>query len=80
MHSLRHSYASILLAQGAPLTEVAGLLGHKSPAITLKIYSHWLPQVKMDSVDRLAMCILSPRLDPGHEMDTSGETSGGQGG
>lgn len=41
--TLRHSYASALLARGCPLTQVAHLMGHSSPMITLKTYSHWLP-------------------------------------
>ena len=41
-HSLRHSFASRLIQLGRPVTEVAHLLGHSSPAITLKVYAHWL--------------------------------------
>jgi integrase len=43
LHSLRHSHASELLSQGAPITAVAARLGHASPNITLGIYSHELP-------------------------------------
>jgi integrase len=41
--SLRHSFASGLLARGCALTQVAHLMGHSSPQITLRVYSHWLP-------------------------------------
>jgi integrase len=71
MHSLRHSYASILLAQGTPPTEVAGYLGHSSPAVTMTIYAHWLPKVETNSVNRMASAILSARPDRGHFLDTS---------
>jgi integrase len=54
MHSLRHSFASALIMAGAPVTEVQALLGHSSPAVTLKVYSHWFKNVETDSVDRLA--------------------------
>jgi integrase len=43
LHSLRHSHASELLSQGAPITAVAERLGHASPNITLGIYGHALP-------------------------------------
>jgi integrase len=43
LHSLRHSHASELLSQGAPITAVSERLGHASPNITLSIYSHALP-------------------------------------
>jgi integrase len=39
-HDLRHLAASMLIAEGAPASYVAALLGHASPAITLSIYSH----------------------------------------
>jgi integrase len=38
LHSLRHSQASELLSQGAPITAVAERLGHASPNITFGIY------------------------------------------
>jgi integrase len=43
LHSLRHSHASELLSQGAPITAVAERLGHASANVTLGIYSHALP-------------------------------------
>lgn len=39
-HSLRHSHATILLANGAPLKDVQNRLGHKSVKVTLDIYAH----------------------------------------
>ena len=58
MHSLRHSFASALIMAGAPVTEVQSLLGHSSPAVTLKVYSHWFKNVETDSVDRLAKSLM----------------------
>lgn len=53
-HDLRHSYASLLLAQGEPITYVANQLGHKNPGITLKIYSHWIPsESQQEAVNKL---------------------------
>jgi integrase len=39
-HDLRHTYASILVAQGANVVFVSRQLGHASPDITLKVYAH----------------------------------------
>jgi integrase len=39
-HALRHARASVLIAAGASLPEIAAELGHADPAITLRIYSH----------------------------------------
>lgn len=39
-HELRHSSASLLLAQGVPLKVVSEILGHSSITVTADIYSH----------------------------------------
>lgn len=39
-HDLRHTAASHLLAAGVPLAEVAAILGHATPAITVGVYGH----------------------------------------
>lgn len=40
LHTLRHTNASMLIAQGVDVRTVAGLLGHAQPSTTLDIYSH----------------------------------------
>ena len=42
-YSLRHTFATILLAEGAPITYVASQLGHSKPITTLRYYAKWLP-------------------------------------
>ena len=39
-HSLRHTFASMLIAQDTNVVFVSQQLGHKNPAITLKTYAH----------------------------------------
>ncbi|MGC2459383.1 MAG: tyrosine-type recombinase/integrase [Steroidobacteraceae bacterium] len=57
-HTLRHSHASAMIAK-APITEVQHRLGHASPAITLQIYSHFIPQTESAAADRLADEVLN---------------------
>ena len=60
-HDLRHTYASLLLAQGEPITYVANQLGHKNPGITLKIYSHWIPkESQREAVNKLPSLTRQP--------------------
>ena len=40
VHDLRHSHASHLIHLGVPITTISRRLGHKSPKITLDVYSH----------------------------------------
>jgi integrase len=41
-HDLRHRYASVQIARGVPVTEVAAALGHSRKSLTLDTYSHVL--------------------------------------
>lgn len=40
VHSLRHTYASLLIADGMPLVVVSRNLGHAQVSTTNDIYSH----------------------------------------
>jgi integrase len=44
MYDLRHTFASLLLASGAPITYVASMLGHTKPTTTLRYYARWMPK------------------------------------
>lgn len=42
-HALRHTHASLLLANNVPLIDVSRRLGHAKPSITLDLYGHAMP-------------------------------------
>lgn len=46
MHSLRHFYASGLIAAGCDVVTVQRALGHSTPSITLNTYSHLWPSAE----------------------------------
>ena len=52
LHDLRHSYASMALAQGETVLTIGRLLGHRSPATTLK-YIHLDDAIVREAVDRV---------------------------
>jgi len=52
-HDLRHTAASLLLAQGVPLRVVMEILGHSSITITANLDSHVAPALTRDATDRL---------------------------
>ena len=64
MHSLRHSFASSLIMAGEPPTRVANLLGHSSPAVTMRVYAHWFKDVKTEAINNLAKQLFAPQQSP----------------
>jgi len=52
LHDLRHTYASRLLAGGAPLFTVARLLGHRTLAMTMR-YAHLATEGLDEAVELL---------------------------
>lgn len=52
-HSLRHTHATMLIENGAPLKDVQHRLGHKSVQVTLDIYSHVTQKMQIQTVDIL---------------------------
>ena len=44
VQSLRHSFASVMLASGASVKALATCLGHSSPVMTLNVYSHLITE------------------------------------
>lgn len=53
MHALRHTFASTLLASGVGVPAVAGWLGHRDPAFTLRVYGHLVPDAEDRSREAL---------------------------
>jgi integrase len=52
-HELRHSAASLLLAQGVRLEVVSETLGHASIRITKDVYGHLLEPAKVEAADAM---------------------------
>ena len=72
IHQLRHYYASVMLAGGVSIKELAEYLGHADPAFTLRVYAHLLPS----SHDR-ARTVINDRFgclmsDPGNRERSHG--------
>jgi integrase len=53
-HDLRHSAASLMLAQGVPLRVVMEVLGHSSISLTADTYSHVMPSLVRDATEKAA--------------------------
>ncbi len=53
LHDLRHSAASLLLAQGVPLRTIMELLGHSTIALTANTYGHLSREMVADAAAKI---------------------------
>jgi len=52
-HDLRHTYATLALANGVPIRVVADTLGHSRTSVTMDIYAHVLPAQEQSAADAM---------------------------
>ena len=53
LHSLRHTYVSLLIAQGEDVGYIAGQVGHSSVQLTRDVYAHVFRDVRTAAMRRL---------------------------
>jgi integrase len=56
-HALRHSGASLMLAQGTPLHVVSEVLGHSSISVTANVYAHLFEGQKRDAAEAITAAL-----------------------
>jgi len=57
-HNLRHTYASLLIAQGEHPKYIQSQLGHSSINVTMDIYGHLMETVNQKAASRLGKTVL----------------------
>jgi integrase len=50
IHALRHSFVSLMINNGIPITMVSQMAGHANIGITMKIYTHLLEETQLESM------------------------------
>lgn len=55
LHSLRHGFASLVIAEGLDVVFVSRQLGHANAAVTLNIYAHLFARAKHAPAARAAL-------------------------
>ncbi len=56
-HGLRHSFATVASAQGAPLFDIGKALGHSTPATTGRIYTHLVDHTHEQTLLRVSAAL-----------------------
>jgi integrase len=52
-HELRHSAASLLIAQSVPLKVISDVLGHSTIALTANVYGHLFEASRREAADAM---------------------------
>jgi integrase len=63
-HQLRHSAASLLIAQGVPLKVVSQVLGHSTSTITANTYGHLSDELWRGAADAMDRALGQPVARP----------------
>jgi len=56
-HRLRHSAASLMIAEGMDVAAVGAVLGHASAAVTMAVYAHAIERTKAAATDSIAAAV-----------------------
>jgi integrase len=56
-HGLRHTCATLMLANGVPPKVAAERLGHSDPSLFMNLYSHVTPSMQREAADRIGAAL-----------------------
>lgn len=76
-HDLRHSCASLLLANDIPMKAIQEWLGHSNFAITANLYSHLEYNAKVSSAETIAR-VLGGKSEDNSDADNSARKTTGR--
>jgi len=64
-HDLRHSCATLLLAQGVHPRVIMEILGHSQISVTMNLYAHVIPAMQKEVAGRMDAILSPPPADKG---------------
>jgi hypothetical protein len=77
VHSLRHTFASILINEGVHIKAVSAILGHSSVRVTSDIYAHAFADYEAKAAEAISLALgIIAGEKPERGAQTEGETRG----
>ena len=61
LHDLRHTHATVMLLQGVHPKVVQERLGHAKMSTTMDLYSHVMPSMQKDAVQKFEIALEIPK-------------------
>ena len=74
VHSLRHTYATLMIADGVPLVVVSKQLGHTQTSTTANIYAHAIASAQVKAIQTFDRFNDLVGQDPATEQSSEGIT------
>jgi integrase len=71
LHDLRHTFCSLLIAQGANPKYIQGQLGHSSIMMTMDRYGHLMPETNEKETELLDETVFGKEKGSGYKLGTS---------
>lgn len=62
-HDIRHTHASILIAEGVDIVKISDRLGHANPKVTMEFYAHLLPNSHNELADIFHQAVNKKKID-----------------
>jgi integrase len=75
-HMLRHTFATELLGDGEAPNVVSALLGHSTPATTMRFYAHTSAAQKIAAIGRVGRLMSTSNAEKNAEISTDGQSEG----
>ena len=79
VHDLRHTCATLLLAQGVPLRVVMELLGHSAIGVTANTYGHVVPALMHEATEQLHDALAADERTEDRDVDVKKDVNGSGG-
>jgi hypothetical protein len=76
-HDMRHTFGTLSLLEGAPLAYVSKNLGHADKAITLRVYTHSLPDTAVEQHEAARLDLRRKKLQTSRKLGGSSKQPAG---